>query len=189
MLNKRQANRISIALLIKSASLGAKTGLILSSLYTCGFWMLITAKLIGDPIVQKELPFPLDQTIQATLGGGFFILLIGGILGIVPSLLVGALTAIFILVVLWFGKARMSAPIAILIGVGVAFFVAKFLEVMLWPQVPNPSIGSLLDLAYYIWRWPRYIYVVSSGWLGWRLWQFIAGNAGVFVASSEAYQI
>lgn len=156
---------------LRGVRVGAVTGTVLAAAYSglilggLAFAMLVGALLGGA----SEGP----AALLGMAGGAGLMLLIGGIfaffLGIVPGTAVGALTGALIGLL----HGRRTGPIAVLPAVVLGVAVALPIAILLNVTVGRTFLDDESDyFTYLLWIGvPTLIYLLGSGWMGWRLRQ------------------
>jgi len=175
-----KANEYSLwAWLRDSALIGIKTGVVFSTLYI--LYNLFT-RLGVMSISSAQSPDILSRMGWLTL----IILGVGGLIGLAPSFVIGAVTAMLIGLALWIGKRGLSIFIAIMIGLVICLSLAGIVEYGLWSQIankatnPQASESGWFEVIYPSWRGiPLVIYIASGGWMGWRLFKRLSGRLNI----------
>jgi hypothetical protein len=160
-----------------SALFGVKTGLVLSILYVVFFLIsffvvgIFTESFRGNPI----LTF-----------GVFTILLavIGGILGVIPSIIVGTITALTISTTLWLLKRWLSALLSVIVGMAICYGFATLVDYAIWSRITDRA--TTIGMAYYSWRGlPTIIYILTGGFMSWKLYKILMGKNSNIEAQAD----
>ncbi len=167
-----KANEYNLwAWLRDSALIGMKTGVVFSTLYILyNLFIRLAVVVIGS----AQSPDILSRIGWITI----IVIFVGCIIGIAPSFVIGAVTAMLIGLALWIGKRWLSTFIAVTIGLAICLSLVGIIEYGIWSQVANKvnnpqAIGyGWFGAIYLSWRGiPTVIYIASGGWMGWRLFK------------------
>lgn len=149
-----------------SATLGAKTGCVLSILYMSLFVLGVIAVgfVIGD--------FRNDP-IGRISGSVVLFGVVGSIIGVIPSAVVGTLTALCISTLFWPIKRWLSTVIAIIMGSIICFGFVALVEYFIWSRITDRATG--IGLVYGSWSGlPTRVYIVAGGYMGWKLFKILS---------------
>jgi hypothetical protein len=147
--------------------LGAKTGLRLSVLYLLLFNVLVLLSSISRYSSAGEY-----------IGAGavlfFFTFLIGGLIGVLPATMLGALTGWILAVVLQRRREMLSEPRFWWVSVGICFALALFINFVLigiiWGSTQEDPSGALSGYLLFL-GVPSLAYVAAGGWVGRQLYR------------------
>ena len=175
-----KANEYNLwAWLKDSALIGIMTGVVFSTLYI--LYNLFT-RLAVVVIGSAQSPDILSRIGWITI----IVIFVGCIIGIAPSFVIGAVTAMLIGLALWIGKRWLSTFIAVTIGLAICLSLAGIIEYGIWPQVANKvNNPQAIDYGWFgviypSWRGiPTVIYIASGGWMGWRLFKRLSGRKNI----------
>jgi hypothetical protein len=155
-----------------SALFGAKTGSILSTLY-----LFFSILLLGIMIIVEFINgHGGDNLIVTFFGGTILIAVVGSIVGVIPSIIVGIISAMGISAALWILRRRLSTFLSIVIGISICSGFVILVDYTLWSTFGAGDSMSETGISYAVWRGipiPIVIYILAGGYASWKLFTFL----------------
>lgn len=167
-----------------SALLGAKTGSILSTLYLFFSIILLGIAMIVDFINGHGG----DNLIVTFFGVAILIAVVGCIVGVIPSIIVGTISALGISATLWILRKRLSAFLSIVIGIAICSGFAVLVDYTLWSTFGVGDSMSETGISYVVWRGipiPIVIYILAGGYVSWKLFTFLTAALNDIASQSS----